>query len=194
MKLKRIDNELSWEHMILTNNVEILDLYTKDRTLAGITMKRGEQVPEGLYRLIVHVCIFNSKGELLIQQRQPFKQGWSNLWDLSVGGSAVSGDTSALAAEREVKEELGLHLPLEGTRPALTVYFKDGFDDFYIVEKDIDLTDLTLQYEEVQDVKWATKEDIIRLVDEGLFLPWHKSLIDMLFYMRNHNQILTGRD
>ena len=61
--------------------MELLDLYTEDRVRTGKTMVRGTVVPEGLCRLVVHVCIFDSRGRMLIQQRQPFKSGWSNYWD-----------------------------------------------------------------------------------------------------------------
>ena len=49
--------------------MEILDLYTADREKTGKTMVRGEETPAGCYRLVVHVCIFNDKGQLLIQQQ-----------------------------------------------------------------------------------------------------------------------------
>ena len=88
--------------------MELWDLYTQDRQPTGLTMVRGSEHPQGYYRLVVHVCIFNSKGQMLIQQRQPFKEGWPNMWDVSVGGSVVAGESSREAAEREVAEELGL--------------------------------------------------------------------------------------
>ena len=74
--------------------MELFDLYTGDRVKTGKTMVRGEAVPEGYYRLVIHVCVFDEAGRMLIQQRQPFKKGWSNLWDITVGGSAVAGDSS----------------------------------------------------------------------------------------------------
>ncbi|MBM7563030.1 NUDIX hydrolase [Fusibacter tunisiensis] len=175
----------------MVNKVELLDLYTKDRERTGKTIERGDPVPKGFYRLIVHICIFNKKGQMLIQQRQPFKKGWSNLWDVSVGGSAVAGDSSVEAAEREVYEELGLNLVLSDSRPALTVSFEDGFDDFYSVILDLEPSELQLQYEEVKAVKWATKEEILSMIDSGVFLPWHKSLIELLFYMYDNHRVLT---
>ena len=54
--------------------MELFDLYTRDRVKTGRTMVRGDKVPEGLYRLVVHVCIFDPEGRMLIQQRQPFKR------------------------------------------------------------------------------------------------------------------------
>jgi len=164
--------------------MEFWDLYDKNRTFTGKKIVRGESIPYGFYHLVVHVCIFNSKNQMLIQQRQPFKRGWSNMWDLSVGGSAQAGDTSRLAAEREVYEELGLKVDLSDQRPAITVPFHVGYDDIYIIESDIDLCDLNLQYEEVQAVKWASEEDILKMIDEETFIPYHKPLISLLFGLR----------
>lgn len=164
--------------------MEIWDLYDKDRIKTGETMVRGSQFKENTYHLVVHLCIFNLEGKMLIQQRQPFKDGWPNMWDITVGGSAVSGDTSQLAAEREVYEEIGYKLSLDGIRPSLTINFDKGFDDIYLIQKDIDISKLKLQYEEVQSVKWASKEEILSMIDEEIFIPYHKSLIDLLFFMR----------
>lgn len=164
--------------------MEIWDLYDKDRIKTGETMVRGSQFKENTYHLVVHVCIFNLEGKMLIQQRQPFKDGWPNMWDITVGGSAVSGDTSQLAAEREVYEEIGYKLSLDGIRPSLTINFDKGFDDIYLIQKDIDISKLKLQYEEVQSVKWASREEILSMIDEEIFIPYHKSLIDLLFFMR----------
>ena len=131
---------------------------------------------------------------MLIQQRQPFKQGWSNLWDVSVGGAAVSGDSSRTAAERETREELGLAVDLSDARPTLTIWWEHGFDDFYIVNRPVAPDSLHLQYEEVQAVRWAEKEEILRMIDDGLFIPYEKSLIELLFFRRNHRSSHTRGD
>ena len=164
--------------------MEYWDLYDEHRNLTGKTIVRGEPIPLGFYHLVVHVCIFNTKGEMLIQQRQPFKKGWSNMWDLTVGGSAQAGDTSRKAAEREVFEELGLKISLDHERPVLTIPFRVGYDDMYILEADLDRKNLNLQYEEVQQVKWATKDEILKMISDETFIPYHRSLIDLLFDFR----------
>jgi len=174
--------------------MEIFDLYTKDRIKTDKTMVRGTAVPEGYYRLVVHICIFNSEGKMLIQQRQPFKHGWSNMWDLSAGGAAIAGDNSQKAAKREVFEELGLKLSLDNIDPSLTIHADSAFGDVYLIEKDIDISELKLQPEEVQAVKWATKEEIYKLLDDGVFIPYNKSLIELLFFMKNHNGTLTNHN
>lgn len=169
--------------------MELWDIYNKDRQLTGKTKIRGSEFNVGEYHLVVHVAIFNKNQQMLIQHRQPFKSGWSNMWDISVGGSAVSGDDSATAAEREVFEELGLKIDLNGSRPVMTVHFSFGFDDIYIVNQEVDLETLSLQYEEVQAVKWATLDEIMEMIDAETFIPYHKSFIQMLFDMQSCNGV-----
>jgi len=166
-------------------SLEIWDIYDKDRNKTGKTMERGGVFAENSYHMVVHVCIFNSDGKMLIQQRQPFKEGWSNMWDITVGGSAISGDSSQTAAERELLEEIGLKMDLTNIRPQLTVNFEVGFDDYYLIESNVDIEGLQLQHEEVQRVKWATKEDIYQMLDSGEFIPYYKNLLGLLFEMRN---------
>lgn len=174
--------------------MEQFDLYTKDRLPLNQTMNRGEPTPDGCYRLVVHVCIFGSSGEMLIQQRQPFKKGWSDMWDLSCGGSVISGEDSRTAAEREAAEELGVTISLKGTRPVLTINFDEGFDDIYAITKDLQISELQLQPEEVQAVKWASLEEILAMIDSGEFIPYHKDLIGLLFFMRDHRGTFTRED
>lgn len=164
--------------------MELWDVYDVDRNKTNKTMVRGEPIEKGNYHLVVHVCIFNSKGEMLIQQRQPFKEGWPNMWDITIGGSAVKGDTSQSAAERELFEEIGLRLDLKSIRPHITINFDNGFDDVYLIQDDIDISKLSLQYEEVQKVKWASREEILSMIENGEFIPYYQSLIQLFFDIR----------
>lgn len=174
--------------------MEYFDLYTAERGKTDRKMIRGEPTPEGFYRLVVHVCIFDGQGRMLIQQRQPFKRGWSNLWDITVGGSAIAGDSSRSAAERETREELGLSLDLSGVRPSLTIHWENGFDDYYLLTREVDIRSLHLQAEEVQAVRWASREEILRMIDSGEFIPYEKSLIELLFFRRDHRSSHTRID
>ena len=174
--------------------MEIWDLYTKDRVKTDKTMIRGGVHPHGYYRIVVHVCIFNSEGKMLIQQRQPFKKGWSGLWDLTAGGSAISGDTSQSAAERELREELGIDISFKEFCPAMTVNFQEGFDDIYLIDSDINISNLKLQFEEVQAVKWATAEEIIQMIKDKFFIPYNEDLIRLLFFLHKHKGLHTECD
>lgn len=164
--------------------MELWDVYNADRTRLNKTMVRGEPFNRDAYHLVVHACIFHSDGNMLIQQRQPFRSEWSNMWDITVGGSAIKGETSQAAMERELYEEIGLRIDLQRVRPHFTIHFENGFDDVYLIENDININALRLQYQEVQQVKWAAREEIIRKIEEGIFIPYYKSLIHLLFDSR----------
>lgn len=166
--------------------MEFWDAYDRDRIPTGKTLVRGEPIPPGAYHLVVHICLFNTKGELLIQKRQPTKEKWPGLWDLTAGGCAMRGENSRTAAERELFEELGLHLDLQSILPPFTVNFNTGFDDIYRLEAEVDLQTLTLQPEEVQEVRWATWEEVRTLLQAGLFIPYHPGFLRFLFDMREN--------
>ena len=166
--------------------MEHWDIYNIERVKQNKTMVRGNKIEKGDFHLVVHACIFNSSSQMLIQKRQPFKKDWSGMWDLSVGGSAICGDTSTKAVERELFEELGFEIDLSGVRPHLTINFDGAFDDIYLINNDVDISALKLQYEEVEDVKWATSDEICSMIDEGLFIPYYKNYIKLLFDMRHH--------
>ena len=164
--------------------MELWDIYDENRVKQNRTMVRGEPYGEGDCHLVIHVCVFNGQGQMLIQKRQPFKQGFSGLWDVTVGGSAVMGDSSAQAAERELYEEIGLRVDLSHTRPHLTINREHLFDDFYLIEREVELSSLTLQGSEVEQVRWATREEILAMIDDGRFIPYYRELIGLLFAMR----------
>lgn len=171
--------------------MEWLDVYDTNRAATGRTMKRGDKHAPGDYHQVIHVCIFNAAGEMLIQQRQPFKKGWSNLWDVTVGGAVSAGETSAFAAGRELEEELGYQADLSRLRPHLTVNFTNGFDDYYLLEAEVELDALRLQYEEVQRVKWAPKDEIIAMIREGVFIPYYEEFISLLFTIRGGRGVFS---
>ena len=166
--------------------MEFWDVYNVDREKTGIVTERGKPIAEGEYHLLVHICVFNAEGKLLIQQRQPFKKGWPNMWDLSACGGVSAGEDTRAAAQRELFEELGIRADLSGVRPHLTVNFEKGFDDYFFVESDAALSELRLQPEEVQAAKWATREEVRQMILDGVFIPYHLSWIDFLFDSRSH--------
>lgn len=69
-------------------------------------------------------------------------------------------------------------------RPFFTINFEVGFDDYYLIEREIEIKDLSLQYDEVQQVKWASREEILQLIEEGKFIDYW--FTDLLFDMRKH--------
>ena len=164
--------------------MELVDLYDENRLPLGRTAERHAPKGPGEHRIVVHVCVFDSRGRMLIQKRTLEKRIWPGLWDVTVGGGVDAGETSRQGAVREVGEELGYDLDLIGLRPAVTVNFEGGFDDFFVVTRDLDLGDLRLQKEEVSDVRWATLEETLAMLENGQFIPYPPSFLRFLFEAR----------
>lgn len=163
--------------------MELVDLYDENRVPLGKTAERYGKKGPGELRIVVHVCLFDSRGRMLIQRRTESKRIWPGLWDVTVGG-VDAGETTRQGAEREVREELGYALDLSGLRPSVTVNFEGGFDDFFIAVRDLDLHTLSLQAEEVSAIRWVTLEELLAMVDDGSFIPYPKSFLQFLFDMR----------
>ena len=166
-------------------SVELVDLYDEDRVPLGRTAERYGKKGPGEYRTVVHVCLFGSDGRLLIQRRTDCKRIWPGRWDMSVGGGVDAGETSRQGAEREFREELGWPLDLTGVRPSVTVNFGGGFDDFFIVRRELDIGALTLQAEEVAEVRWVTLAEALALRDSGSFIPYPRGFLQFIFEMQD---------
>ena len=57
---------------------------------------------------VVHLHVFNSKGDLYLQKRAMNKDIQPGKWDTSVGGHVDYGEEVLIALKREVSEELGI--------------------------------------------------------------------------------------
>ena len=165
--------------------MEKWDIYDINRTKTGKTHIRGDRMEDGDYHIVIHICLFNSEGKMLLQKRRDTKKEWSGKWDITASGSALSGETSRQAAARELTEELGIDIDFSHIAPSFSVTFLHGFDDFYIVYAVVDLSRVKMQEEEVQQVKWADREEIHRLISDGEFIPYHRSVIDMIYSMKD---------
>ncbi|MGN9136332.1 hypothetical protein ACTNDG_13110 [Clostridium sp. HCP1S3_B4] len=53
---------------------------------------------------------------------------------------------------------------------------------------------ILLQGEEVKAVKWASKEEILSMIDKKTFIPYTKSLVDLIFFMKDHDSVHTRKD
>ena len=109
---------------------------------------------------------------MLIQRRQMSKDRYPGCWDISAGGFVLSGEDSADAVRRELREEVGLQAAPESLTFLFTEPFSYVLDDFYLVRSDAELSSLTLQPEEVSDAKWASQEEVEAMIADGRFVDY----------------------
>lgn len=149
---------------------EVWDVYDINRRALGKTHPRGIPLPKGEYHLIVLVMLQNDEGELLITRRAPNK-GFPNMWEFT-GGSALAGDDSLTSALREMREETGIELdPKNGRIVAQEQAWSDAFGDIWLFRQNFDLDSIVLQEGETTAAKTATRQEILRMIDEGEFMP-----------------------
>lgn len=176
-----------WEKkLIVKKEGEVCDLYNLDRQLLKEKGIRGNQLKEFTHRLTVHIVFFNSENKMLIQKRASTKRVFPGIWDVSVAGGVLENETSAQAMKREIEEEIGIPFDFGHFRPSLTINFRGGFDDYYLIKDfDVDIKDLRAQVGEVDEFKWATKEEVLTLIETNNFTPYEKEFISSLFELKN---------
>lgn len=160
--------------------MEKRDLYNINRNLIGKTVEKGQKIPNNTYIMMVVIFIQNDNNEFLIQKRSTDKGGkWA-----TTGGHPKSGETSLQGVITEVKEELGIEI----NNPILFKQEngKDTICDLYYIKKNINIEDITLQREEVDNVKWASINEINDLMNNNEFNKGHYMMFnDCLKFLNN---------
>ncbi len=148
--------------------MEKWDLYDRYGRPLGRTINRGARFRTGEHHLVVHVWVVNSAGRLLIQRRSSCRRMMPNVWAVT-SGSAVAGETSEVAARRELAEELGIHLPSEAFGFLGRLVRRNSLCDIYLVQRDIAVPNMKLQRKEVSQVRWVTGDQLYGMVKERRF-------------------------
>ena len=74
---------------------------------------RSEVHGNNLRHRAVHILIFNQVGDVYLQQRSRWKDRHPLKWDSSAAGHVTAGEDYDETARRELREELGVDVPLE---------------------------------------------------------------------------------
>ena len=163
--------------------MEYWDIYDDERNKIGKTIARSnrDELSDNENHIAMHVAIFNSKGEMLLQRRSMKKQDDPGKWDFSSRGSILMGETSQDGAHRETLEELGIDYDFSNIKPVFTMKYPNVFDDYFIVKIDIDINDIVIQKEELDSVMWATEDKIIDLINNNQFAIDEVDFIEKIF-------------
>ena len=150
-------------------------------------MGKMEVHEKGLLHRAFSVFVFNSKQEVLLQQRAACKYHSPNLWTNTCCSHPRAGETNQQAGERRLQEEMGLQVPLQ---EVFSFIYKAPFDNG-LTEHEYDhvligYSDAQPQInpEEVASWKWlsleAIKEDILQAPER--YTAWFKIIFEEFYH------------
>ena len=90
------------------NNEEMFPVVDEDGNIIGAASRGECHSGSKLLHPVIHLHVFNSKGELYLQKRPEWKQIQPGKWDTAVGGHIDLGESVDIALKRETKEEVGI--------------------------------------------------------------------------------------
>ena len=128
---------------------------------------RHERKPNDIFRVSA-LWIHNSKGDILLAQRQKNKESNPNKWSAAAAGTNAEGETYESNIYKEAEEEIGLTGVI--FEPRMKIDRTDGefpfFCQWYSCTIDREIDDFRIQQEEVQDLRWWPKEELKKAIQE----------------------------
>jgi len=150
----------------------------KDRVIGKATKQEVNE--KKLRHRIVHVLLFNKKGEMALQLRHRNHKYCPHHWSTAVGGYVQAGESYEQGALREYEEELG-------TRSEMKFLFKELYKVPGVAEKFIVVYTTTyegkfdIDTEKVEKVEYFSLKKIQEMIDsEEKFHP------ELLFILRKY--------
>ena len=145
-------------------------------------MNKLESHLKGVLHRAVSILIFNSKGEWLLQQRALGKYHSPGLWTNTSCSHPTPGEDSKSAAERRLKEEMGMSVELQFS---FHFMYKTAFDNG-LIENELDHVYLgysdelpVLNEEEAMDYRYENLESLLESVESNPenYTEWFKIIL-----------------
>ena len=158
---------------------EIIEIWDESGKPTGTSASKSEAHKHGWFHPTIHLWLYTRTGQVLLQKRAARKDTFPGLWDVSVAGHILDGETPMQGVLRETQEEIGLLLEpkqLEFLGRFTSEQNHPGgiidreFQYVYLAELPVPLKKLTINPEEVAALELRST---LRLAEElwGLAAP-----------------------
>ncbi|MCK9293927.1 MAG: NUDIX hydrolase YfcD [Desulfobulbaceae bacterium] len=155
---------------------EMVDIVDEENRVVGCVSRKVMRRSNLIHRA-VYILLFNSRGELFVQQRTAGKDVYPGYYDIAAGGVVQAGEDYDLSARRELAEEVGISgVPLT---LLFDFYWQDDHNKVWgRAYSCIADGPVTLQEEEVQWGRFMHMQDVQLLRAEKPFTPDGLYLLD----------------
>lgn len=145
----------------MEEQVVLVDEKDEVKGLLGKT----EAHEKGMLHRAISIMLFNSRNEMLLQQRADGKYHWAGIWSNAVCTHPREGESYHTAAQRRLEEELGFSTPL---KEVFHFIYKATDEDSGLTEHELDHVfvgeyngDIPFNSQEVKAVRWVQAKDLI---------------------------------
>ncbi len=161
------------------NNEELFPVVDLSGTVVGRATRGECHGGSMLLHPVVHLHVFNSRGELYLQRRPLWKDIQPGRWDTAVGGHVDYGETVDEALRREVREEIGI----EGFTPErIATYAFRSEREYELVYVHRAVYDGEVHPSvELDGGRFWTREEIRENLGKGVFTPNFEGEVPLLF-------------
>lgn len=149
---------------------ELFPIVDEQGNIIGKATRKECHSGSFLLHPVVHLHVFNSKGELFLQKRSMSKDIQPGKWDTSVGGHVDYGEEIKTALCREAREELGI---TEYEPKFLCSYIwqstreKELVNDYYCIYDG----EFKIDPIEIDEGKFWSMKDVEENLERELFTP-----------------------
>lgn len=152
------------------NEKEMFPLVLENGDIIGAISRKEAHNGSKQLHPVVHLHVFNSKGELYLQKRPDWKDIQPGKWDTACGGHIDLGENVEIALKREVQEELGItdYIP---KRIGQYVFESNCEKELIYVHKTTYNKVLHPNQEELNGGRFWTLEEIKSNLGKNIFTP-----------------------
>jgi len=147
---------------------------------------RGLSHQTGIWHRTSHIWVFNSKRQILCQQRSLLKDSNPGKWEPFFGGHLSPGQEYLAGALSELEEELGIQAGLDQLHLWKVYKFVRGteFQGVFALRWDGDPTTLHMEKDEVESIEWRSIHEVRQAVTkphpQWTHIGYEQELLDWL--------------
>ncbi|MCL4456908.1 MAG: NUDIX domain-containing protein [Nitrospirae bacterium] len=169
---------------------EILEIVDRQGNTIATALRSHIHGNPSLIHKVVHVLVFNDKGELLLQKRSMNKDVAPGRWDTSVGGHISINEDLIEAAKREMEEELGIIS--ENIKHLYSYIHSNPYEsELVYTHSCMHNGPFSFNQDEIDEVKFWNLEDIRNMIGQGILSDNFESEIMKYLSFNNQTPLLS---